>query len=358
LVDALTLLSRLIRVEGITGAEQNVIDAAAELSRELGLPCRPSSQGLLVFVRGAGNGPRICFCSHLDTVPAGDGWTFPPFGGVIEGDVCYGRGAVDDRGCCLAMLLAAKTLLDKGLPAGELVVALSIGEEGNDPSLPHLLANAGPLDAGVIGEPTMMQIMTAQRGLMIVDLHAEGEQAHAARGTGPNAIEALIADLTRLPALSWPKRDARLGDIRITPTRLNAGVADNVTPPTATARLDIRTTPATTHVQIAERLSRELSSTVTVVADQWIPCAVADNHPLVVAALAALNETSCHASDAASDWFVLQQAGIPAIKLGPGDPSWSHRPDERITRAQLQAGIDGYAALARRFCATKQGEQP
>jgi len=350
LVDPLPPLAELIRVPGITGDETAIIAAAVTLCRQLELPHLASDDGVVVTVSGVRPGPRLLFCAHLDTVPAGEGWRYPPFGGTIENGVCYGRGVVDDRGSCVALLLAAEQLHHTGLSAGEIVIALSIGEEGNEPSLPRLLASLPPIDAGIVAEPTNMRVATSQRGLMHVDLLTHGEQAHAARAKGPSAIDLLLDDLSRLRRRDWPPVDERLGPTRFTPTRLAAGVADNMTPPHAQARVDIRTTPVCTHAEIVDRLRNELNAEVIVVADHLIPCAIADDHPLIAIACAAAADPQPYASDAASDWFALQRAGIPAIKLGPGDPAWSHRADERISAVELQRGIAGYTAIARAFC--------
>lgn len=61
-----------------------------------------------------GNGDSFGVLGHLDTVPAGDGWTRNPHG-EIDGNVIYGRGVLDDRGPMLACLYAVKALLDEGL---------------------------------------------------------------------------------------------------------------------------------------------------------------------------------------------------------------------------------------------------
>ena len=51
----------------------------------------------LVTLEGSMSGPALAFVSHLDTVPAGEGWTRPPFEPVIEGTQLYGRGSGDAR---------------------------------------------------------------------------------------------------------------------------------------------------------------------------------------------------------------------------------------------------------------------
>ncbi|MDR6554823.1 Sapep family Mn(2+)-dependent dipeptidase [Paenibacillus qinlingensis] len=52
---------------------------------------------------------------HLDTVEEGEGWTFPPFGGLIENGKIIGRGASDNKGPSVVALYALKTLMDLGI---------------------------------------------------------------------------------------------------------------------------------------------------------------------------------------------------------------------------------------------------
>ena len=53
---------------------------------------------------------------HLDVVPAGKGWNFPPFAGTVDQGRLYGRGALDDKGPAIACIYAMKALMDSKLP--------------------------------------------------------------------------------------------------------------------------------------------------------------------------------------------------------------------------------------------------
>ena len=111
---------------------------------------------------------------------------------------------------------------------------------------------AGRIDAAVVGEPTNLDFAIAQRGLMMVDLVARGDQRHAgyaaADGEFTNAALVLARDLLRLDGLFDGRSHPVLGRTTATPTMLEAGVSRNVTPPVATrdarrpqhARLDPR----------------------------------------------------------------------------------------------------------------------
>jgi len=346
LPDAMELLARLVAVQGLTGDEARVVSAAADLCREHGLVPEVGPDGIVIRAAAEQPGPWLGFCSHLDTVPAGEGWSVPPHEGLRRDGFVYGRGAVDARASCAAIMLTVAEFAAHPAARGGVVGLLSVGEEGNDPSLPRLLRRAPKLTAAIVGEPTRMNIANRQRGLLVLELEAAGAQSHASRATGPNAIEALARDLLALQQLAFPRVHPALGAIRVIPTRLSAGIADNVTPPTARATLDIRTTPAYANEEIIAAIRGAVASRVRVVSDLWLPCETGEAHPLLACAREALPEAEVYASDGASDWVFLAREGIPAIKIGPGDSRFSHAPDERISEAELQAGLDGYRRLA------------
>jgi len=63
-----------------------------------------------------GSGELVGILGHLDVVPEGDGWSLPPYGGVVKDGKIYGRGAMDDKGPSLAALFAMKAIKDLGIP--------------------------------------------------------------------------------------------------------------------------------------------------------------------------------------------------------------------------------------------------
>jgi len=57
----------------------------------------------------------VAVLTHIDVVPAGEGWTFPPFDGTVKDGKIYGRGAIDNKGPAIASLFALKALSDNGV---------------------------------------------------------------------------------------------------------------------------------------------------------------------------------------------------------------------------------------------------
>jgi len=346
-IEPLEILTRLVRTPSETGAEAEIIRETAALCEALDLRPEVSPDGLVFRVESEVGGPTLLFCSHLDTIAAGEGWARSPVGAPASETHLYGHGVVDAKASCAAILATFGFYARGGLPRGQIVGALSIGGEGNDPSLPRLLRTIGHLDGGIVGEPTQMQIAASQVGLMMVELTARGERSHVSRASGENAIHALLRDLQTLRDLRFQRRDEKQGRVKITPTRLVAGVADSVTPPTAHALLDIRVTQQYDHEEVLEILRGAVASELRVLSDRWSPCETPESEPLVVAARAALPDARVYASDESGDWAFLEELNVPAIKGGPGNPALAHGAGERIALEAFERGVVGYIRLAK-----------
>ena len=174
-----------------------------ETIRRWGLDVVRNANAVQIEVRGWGAGPTLALASHLDVVPPGAGWTRDPFTPIIEGTRLYGRGSGDAKASVAAMLYAAKDIVDSGgMDAGRLLVILGYGEETKNTTMGAAVEAAGEIDAAVIGEPTSLDLAVAQRGLMMVDLLAQGDQRHAAYASGEdgftNSVQVLARDLLKL----------------------------------------------------------------------------------------------------------------------------------------------------------------
>ncbi|HEV8176107.1 MAG TPA: M20/M25/M40 family metallo-hydrolase, partial [Gemmatimonadales bacterium] len=241
-------LRELIAIPSVSGEETGVAVFIEETTRRWGLEVVRSANSVQIEVRGWGAGPTLAFASHLDVVPPGAGWTRDPFNPIIEGTRLYGRGSGDAKASVAAMLYAAKDLMDTGgIDAGRLLVILGFGEETKNTTMGAAVEAAGEIDAAVIGEPTGLDFAIAQRGLMMVDLVAQGDQRHAAYASGEdgftNSVQVLSGDLLKLDNLFASRSHPVLGRAMATATMLEAGISRNITPPGARAVLDVRSTP-------------------------------------------------------------------------------------------------------------------
>jgi len=351
-----TLLADLVRTPSVSGDEAAVAELTLHAARTFGLDVVRDASGVRVELRSDRAGPTLAFISHLDVVPPGDGWTREPFAATVEDGRLYGRGSGDAKASISAMLCAARDLAESGgLRRGRLLVLFGYGEETRHTSMPEAVASAGEIDAAVVGEPTNLNIAVAQRGLMMVDLVARGDQRHAGYadadggGTFVNATQRLARDLVALEHVARDRPHPSLGHPTITPTMLEAGVGRNITPPTARAVLDIRSTPAWPHVELAAELRRALASEVVVTSDRLVPCETPPGSRVLAAASRVRPDARHFGSPTCSDWVFLRDRDT--IKCGPGTSRNSHTPDEWVALAEVSAARVFYAQLAREYLA-------
>lgn len=347
------LLSDLVAIPSVSGTEATIARLVEETARGWGLDVVRDDTCVRIEVSGAGPGLSLALVSHLDTVPPGAGWTRDPFAPVIEGDRLYGRGSGDAKASVAAMMLALLDLAERGRPdAGRVLAVFGYGEETKQTSMEEAVVRIGTVDAAVIGEPTNLDLAVAQRGLMMVDLIASGEQGHAAYASANgervvNAAVVLAKDLVKLESLFTERLHPVLGSVTATPTMLEAGVSRNVTPPVAKAVLDVRSTPAWSHAEIADRLRESLASDVVVTSQRLVPCETPEGSRLLAAAARVRPGAKQFGSPTCSDWVFLRHTD--AVKCGPGTSRRSHTADEYVDLPELDAARAFYADLAREY---------
>lgn len=346
------LLKDLVSIPSVSGEETAVAVQLEETARRWGLDVTRDKHGVRVEVRGWGVGPTIVLASHLDVVPPGSGWTRDPFVPIIEGDRLYGRGSGDAKASVAAMLSAAKDLVDSGgMDAGRLVILCGLGEETTDPTMGALVESSGEIDAAIIGEPTNLEFAIAQRGLMMVDLVAQGDQRHAAYASTDNgftnAALVLARDLLRLQTIFEGRTHVLLGRAAATPTMLDSGVGRNVTPPVAHAVIDVRSTPDWTHEELAQELRRSLTSDVIVTSRRMVPCETPPNSRLLETMSRLRPQAAHYGSPTGSDWIFFRDSD--AVKCGPGTSRRSHTADEYVDISEVIAARAFYVELVRAY---------
>jgi acetylornithine deacetylase len=338
----------------VSGTEDVIARLVEDWARGSGLPVRRDDAAVTITVAGRAPGATLAFVSHLDTVPAGEGWTRPPFEPTLEGDRMFGRGSGDAKASVAAMLMAARDLVESGgPPTGRVLVILGYEEETKLTTMGTAVERLGQIDAAVVGEPTNLEFAIAQRGLMMVDLLARGSQRHAGYASDnpdfTNAIVELGRNLALLPSLFRDRVHPVLGLATATPTMLEGGISRNVTPPVARAVLDVRSTPSWTHDELADALRAALDVEVVVTSDRLVPCETPPGSRLLKAAQSVSPERMPFGSPTCSDWVFLRDRD--AIKCGPGTSRRSHTPDEYVDLPEVSEARRFYRQLAQAYLA-------
>lgn len=348
LAEEIALLWSLVATPSISGSEAAVAQQIVAWAEAQGLSPVCDDTSLRIELVGREAGPALAMVSHLDVVPPGAGWTRDPFAPALEAGRLYGRGACDAKASVAAMLCALRDIAQAGgLTRGRLLVVLGYSEETRDTSMPRAVPRCGPLDAAIIGEPTSLDFAVAQRGLMVAELRATGDQRHAAyvsESSYRSAVLGLASDLIKLPGLLQDRPHPILGQPSIAPTMLEAGFARNMTPPSAKALLDLRTTPRWTHAEVGAALRAALSSEVHIVSERLVPCETPTSSRLLPTMQAARPQARSYGSATCSDWVFLRH--VDAVKCGPGDTLRSHTADEWVDIEQVRAARSFYREVA------------
>ena len=280
--------------------------ANAGIATEI-LEKQPGRSNLIARLTGTGRGGGpLLITAHLDTVPFGHGWTYPPLSGEIADGCVWGRGAIDMKNMA-AMCVAAMCRLvrERVTLERDLIFAAVADEEAgctygskflveDHPErvqADYLIGEVGGFNS-FLGDQQFFPVQVACKGLVWMKAHAHGTAGHASVQSDDNAVIKLSRAIARLEHVRLPQhttavtrefitRTSRLqpaikglvfrrlnnrslapfildhlfpdaalarsvdASLRntVTPTQLEAGLNPNVIPPTATATLDARFLP-------------------------------------------------------------------------------------------------------------------
>jgi len=118
-----------------------------------------------------GSGEEIVgVLTHVDTVPEGTGWTYPPFEGVFEDGVIYGRGAADNKSAAVTALYCLLALRESGVvPDRRVRVIFGTNEENGMTDLDHYFAKEPLPDYGFVTDGPY-PIVNAEKGSLVIGL--------------------------------------------------------------------------------------------------------------------------------------------------------------------------------------------
>jgi len=288
------------------------------------------------------NKPTLLLNSHHDTVKPNNGYTNNPFKAIIKDGKLYGLGS-NDAGGCLVSLIATFThfYTKKDLKYNLVIVASAEEESSGKNGLNSMLSIIPKVDVAIIGEPTLMNLAIAEKGLLVFDVKVKGTPSHAAHINTDNAIYNTIDVLKWFQNFKFEKTSSILGDVKLTVTQINAGKQHNAVPAEVNLVIDVRVNDKYTNQEIVDILTKESPC------DTLIPrslrlnsSSIPINHELVQAGIALGRET--YGSPTMSDQAVLC---CPSLKLGPGDSKRSHTADEFIYINEIEEGIAIYIKL-------------
>ena len=335
-------MKKLIQTPSLSQQEDRTAEVIAQFLQEQKVKIHRHANNIWAYnLHVDPEKPTILLNSHHDTVKPNIAYTRDPFTAeVIQGRL-YGLGSNDAGGCLVSLIATFLHFYAQKNLRYNLCLAATAEEEISGPNgIESILPKLGKLEFAIVGEPTLMDLAIAERGLLVLDCTAQGRAGHAAREEGDNAIYRALADIEWFRTYQFPKQSALFGPIKMNVTIIQAGSQHNVIPATCKFTVDIRITDAYQIDEILETIRQHVISEIQPRSTRLKPSSISQNHPIVQAGIALGQKI--YGSPTTSDQALLN---IPSLKIGPGDSARSHMADEFIYLEEISHGISLYIKL-------------
>ncbi len=370
LATARYLLEHLVSFPSVSrGSNLDLIEWVRAWLEEQGITATvvpaPGGQKASLFAQVGPDVPGgVVLSGHSDVVPVdGQNWSTDPFTVVERDGRLYGRGTCDMKGFD-ALALAALVLAHRRGVKRPLQLALSHDEElGCIACIPMIEAMAAlpRASAVIVGEPTMMKVVTGHKGGMAYGLHVKGYEVHSSiMHEGVNAI------LEGAKLLSWvneqnaANRAATPGPLAaafnppwttVHTGQISGGTAHNITAGDCEFGIDFRVVPGDEPEQWrqafyakvgeveAEMRAVRPEAGITVEERFALPPLTPETDGAAEALARRLTgDNARHVVSYGTEAGQFQVRGWSAVVCGPGDIAQAHQADEYLSVAQFQAG--------------------
>jgi succinyl-diaminopimelate desuccinylase len=335
------------------GAAQFLKPFLSKMGFKIKTVLSPKGRWNLMAERRWGRGGRtLIFNGHLDVVPAGNPsqWKYPPFQGKLSKGRIYGRGASDMKSG-IASFIHALSAIDRSklsFHQGAVILHLVSDEESHGHQGMGFLSQRGGIrgDAALVGEPTDLQPVIAQKGALWLRISTLGKSAHGSKPhLGVNAIEKMIKLIERLSAIPLEKEHPLLGKPTLSIGTIQGGTKINVVPDRCEIEVDRRMLPGEKKEEILGKMRGVLDLLQS--QDPFFkyrmeeidfaePSEVNPDEEIVKMGVEAIQNVMGKKpllrafSGFTDSRFYVNQCHIPTLIFGPGGVDQSHTTDESV----------------------------
>lgn len=369
-------LKELIQIKSTTppGDVKEVVGALAEFASDLGgisslQEVEPGKHNCIITF-DFGPGRTIVFNSHMDVNnPNGQAWSFDPFTPFETERKLYGVGACDAKGSIAAMLTAFERVVANPEDIqGKILFTAVMGEEAGGIGSKFLVEKGLRADAGIVGEPTELQVCTAHKGTYMRKIVFYGKAAHSASShLGINAIDQAAQFCVLYNRLSEKLKQYPhdiLGPANASVTVIQGGTRQNTIPEVCSLVIDRRLLPGETSEKADQELRNileELQNLMPQAKMAWdvivstVPSQTASSEEIVSTSLHVINSVvgpghrACGFNAGCDMSKLVRTAGIPTVIIGPGSLKNAHSPDEFVDLEQLDQAADIYEGIIRSY---------
>ena len=309
----------------------------------------PHRANLIARLRPAGKiRQTILLAPHLDTVNVADEKQFQP---MRRRGRLYGRGACDTKGCVATFVSALCELAKaKDRPRETEIVFVGLVDEEHGQAGSRAFVESGfEADLAIVGEPTRLQLVTAHKGSVFVEIETRGKAAHGATPQlGRNAVLEM-ARIVEILETDYRKQLQRrkhplLGHPSVSVGTIRGGSQPNIVPDHCVIGVDRRSLPGETDRSVCREIDSLLRARgvhAKFSSGRLAPCLPLETStklPLVRQFLQTIGQSRLVGVDYFCDASALAAGGIPSVVFGPGDIAQAHTADEWISLVQLERG--------------------
>lgn len=340
--DAVSLLKKLIATPSLSKEEEETAEIIQLFLESRGVVTHQYLNNIWAKNKYFDeNKPTIILNSHHDTVKPNKAYTLNPHDPIIKDGKLFGLGSNDAGGCLVSLIATFLHYHKQENLKYNIIIAATAEEEISGPNgVEILLPRLPKIDFGIVGEPTLMNMALAEKGLLVLDCVAHGIPGHAAREEGDNALYKAVKDIEWFMNYRFDKVSDLLGPMKMSVTIINAGSQHNVVPSECKFTVDVRVNELYTFEEVLETIKANVVSDVIPRSCRLRSTSIAVEHPLIQSGLS-LGRTY-YGSPTTSDKALMN---FPTLKMGPGDSARSHTADEFIYVDEIKNGIDLYIQL-------------
>ncbi|RAI91358.1 M20 family metallo-hydrolase [Algoriphagus yeomjeoni] len=339
--DAVQLLKQLIEIPSYSREESSTAEVLEEFFTARDIEVHKSGNNIWAFTAPFDKSkPTIWLNSHHDTVKPNAGYTKDPFHAITQDGKLFGLGSNDAGGPLVCLMAAFTHFYEEDLPYNLIMIASAEEEISGKNGIASVIDQLPPCDLAIVGEPTLMEMAVAEKGLMVIDAKVYGKAGHAAREEGVNSIYLALDDLQKIKDFEFQKVSQFLGKTKVSATVIHAGEQHNVVPDLCEFVLDVRVTDAYSLEEALEELKSNLSAALIPRSLRLQSSHVPEGH--LILKVGEQLELKTYGSPTLSDQALIP---YPSVKIGPGDSARSHSADEYIYLNEIQKGIEGYIKI-------------
>ena len=344
--EAIALLKSLIETPSLSSEEDKTALLIENWFSQNNIPFLQENNNIWAYNQHFDRAkPTLLLNSHHDTVKPNQGYTNNPYEAIVSDGKLFGLGS-NDAGGCLVSLLATFVYFygEENLSHNLVVVASAEEESSGQNGLNSVLKHLPEIDCAIVGEPTLMQLAIAEKGLLVLDVVVKGTASHAAHQNEDNPIYKTLAIVEWFKNYNFEKISEVLGPVKMTVTQVNAGSQHNVVPAECHLVVDIRVNDCYTNQEILQTVKEHVNAGIKPRSMYLNASSIPISHGLVQAGIA-LGRTT-YGSPTLSDQSVLN---CQSLKLGPGDTLRSHSANEFIFINEIEEGINLYIKILTDF---------